>query len=59
MSMELRRIAREKLGLKALDYAGGELPEVWDVSVDDIRAALEAAYRAGEASAKYIPPRLG
>lgn len=58
MSMELRRIAREKLGLQALDYAEGELPETWDVTVDDIKAALEAAYRAGEASAKYIPPRL-
>jgi hypothetical protein len=58
MTMELRRIAQAKLGLQALDYASGDFPEIWDVSLDDIRAALEAAYRAGEASAKYIPPRL-
>jgi hypothetical protein len=57
MSMEVRRIAQERLGLYALDYTNDEHPEIRDVTVEDIRAALEAAYRAGEASAKYIPPR--
>jgi len=57
MSLEVRRIAQERLGLFALDYTNGEHPEIRDVTVEDIRAALEEAYRAGEASAKYIPPR--
>jgi hypothetical protein len=32
-------------------------PEIRDVTLEDIKAALEDAYLAGEASAKYIPPR--
>lgn len=58
MSREVRRIAQERLGLYALDYAGSENPEIRDVSVEDIKSALEDAYRAGEASAKYFPPRI-
>ena len=57
MGMEVKRIAQEKLGLYALDYTGDDQPEIRDVTVEDIKSALEAAYRAGEASAKYIPPR--
>lgn len=57
MSMEIRRIAQERLGLYALDYTAGEHPEIRDVTVDDIKAALQDAYLAGEASAKYVPPR--
>jgi len=57
MSMEVRRIAEERLGLYSLAYTNGEQPEIRDVTVDDIRTALEDAYRAGEASAKYIPSR--
>lgn len=57
MSLEVRRIAQERLGLFALDYTNEEHPEIRDVTVEDIKAALEDAYRAGEASAKYIPPR--
>ena len=50
-------IAQERLGLFALDYTSDEHPEIRDVTVEDIKSALEEAYRAGEASAKYIPPR--
>jgi len=57
MSMEIRRIAQARLGLFALDYGAGDHPEIRDVTVEDIKAALEDAYMAGEASAKYIPPR--
>lgn len=57
MSRELRRIAQERLGLYALDYSNEEHPEIRDVTIEDIKAALEDAYRAGEASAKYVPPR--
>lgn len=57
MSIEIRRIAQERLGLYSFDYSDEDRPEVRDVTLDDIRAALEEAYRAGEASAKYIPPR--
>ena len=57
MSIEIRRIAQERLGLYSFDYSNEDHPEVRDVTLDDIRAALEEAYRAGEASAKYIPPR--
>lgn len=57
MSMELRRIAQERLGLYALDYSNDDHPEIRDVTLDDIKGALEEAYRAGEASAKYIPSR--
>jgi len=57
MSIEVSRIAQDFLGLYALDHAGGDDPEIRDVTVEDIKIALEAAYRAGEASAKYVPPR--
>jgi len=61
MSIEVRRIAQDRLGLYALDYTNGEHAEIRDVTVEDIKAALEESYRAGErageASAKYIPPR--
>jgi hypothetical protein len=57
MSREVRRIAQERLGLYALDYTNSEQAEIRDVTVEDIKAALEDAYRAGEASAKYVPPR--
>jgi len=57
MSMEVRRIAQDRLGLYALNHTNDEHPEIRDVTVDDIRTALEEAYRAGEAAAKYIPPR--
>ena len=57
MSMEVRRIAQARLGLYALDYTTGEQPEIRDVTLEDIKAALEDAYLAGEAVAKYIPPR--
>jgi len=57
MSLEIRRIAQARLGLFALDYGAGDHPEIRDVTVEDIKAALEDAYLAGEASAKYIPPR--
>lgn len=57
MSMEIRRIAQERLGLYALDYTAGEHPEIRDVTVEDIKTALQDAYLAGEASAKYVPAR--
>ncbi|MDD5350046.1 MAG: hypothetical protein PHQ12_07530 [Chthoniobacteraceae bacterium] len=57
MSIEIRRIAQARLGLFSLDYCAEEHPEIRDVTLDDIKAALEDAYLAGEASAKYIPPR--
>ena len=57
MSREVRRIAQEHLGLYALDYTNGEHPEIRDVTVENIKTALEDAFRAGEISAKYIPPR--
>lgn len=57
MSREVRRIAQDRLGLYALDYTNSEQAEIRDVTVEDIKAALEDAYRAGEASAKYVPPR--
>jgi len=57
LSLEVRRIAQERLGIYALDYTNGECPEIRDVTVEDIKAALEEAYRAGEAAAKYVPPR--
>ena len=57
MSIEIRRIAQERLGLYALDHTASEHPEVRDVTLEDIKAALQDAYLAGEASAKYVPPR--
>ena len=55
MALEMDRIAREVLGLHTVHHACGEHREIRDVSVDDLRNALQAAYRAGEASSKRIP----
>lgn len=57
MSIEIRRIAQARLGLFSLDAGAGEHPEIRDVTLEDIKGALEDAYLAGEASARYIPPR--
>ena len=57
MSLEIRRIAQARLGLFSLDYCADDHPEIRDVTLEDIKAALEDAYLAGEASGKYIPPR--
>lgn len=52
----LRSIARDMLGLAALDARNSDALDFKEQSVWSIREALEAAYEAGRASAKGAKP---
>lgn len=46
----LEKIAREKLGIKILDTRNSDALDFHDVAVWNVKAALEAAYKAGKES---------
>ena len=60
MDKTIAAIAREHLHLETLDTRNSDSLDFRDQAVWSIKAALEAAYRAGaEAAEQARPPRLG
>lgn len=53
----LTRIARATLGIETLETRGSDRLDFHEVSVASLRAALEAAYRAGAEQARKTATR--
>lgn len=52
MNTELEAIAQEHLRIETLETRNSDSLDFYDCGVSDIRAALEAAYRLGQANPK-------
>jgi len=52
MDKKLMEIALDKMGIETLETRNSDSLDFHDVSVWSLKAALEAAYKAGQASKK-------
>ena len=52
MDKKLMEIALEKLGIETLERRNSDSHDFHEVSVWSLKAALEAAYKAGQANGK-------
>ncbi len=55
---EIKRIAKEHLGVYTLETRNSDSLDFHDVSVWQVKHALEAAYIAGAKSKRFIKPRF-